>query len=366
MAESQEPSAGKLPLLSVLVPICNVERYLRQCLLSLKSQSFQDFEAILLNDGSTDSSGAIAHELAEGDSRLHVVDKPNSGYGSTLNLGLSLARGRYVGFLESDDIMCEGALESLMSAAVENDCDLVRGGFSLYWSSGPRDLMQHPFAPDLIGRVLDPRVEPRLYLCRPAIWSGVFRRSFLEENDILFLETPGASYQDTSFAFKTYAAARRAFFLDLPVIRYRQDNEGSSVRSQGKVYMVKGEFDEIDRWLGARAEREHASDLSLASLVARYNAYLWNVDRIAGEFRAEFMRSMAEEFRALDASGRIEWARLDGWRALNLRSIMSDPQRYLALRERFRSSGSISKLVFALSLGGPAAVAAALRERRGR
>ena len=87
------------PTLSILVPIYNVGRYLRECLDSLEHQDYTDYEAILLNDGSTDDSGAIAHEYADRDPRFRVIDKPNSGYGATLNVGLEQARGTYVGFL---------------------------------------------------------------------------------------------------------------------------------------------------------------------------------------------------------------------------------------------------------------------------
>ena len=93
------------PAVTILVPIFNVERFLRPCLESLRDQSYVDFEAILLNDGSTDSSSEIAQEFEDADPRFRVVDKPNSGYGASLNLGLSQAKGTYVGILESDDIM---------------------------------------------------------------------------------------------------------------------------------------------------------------------------------------------------------------------------------------------------------------------
>ena len=112
------------PAVTILVPIYNVERFLHQCLSSLQNQSYVDFEALLLNDGSTDSSSEIAHEFKAKDPRFRVIDKPNSGYGATLNIGLSQAKGTYVGFLESDDIMFPGALERLMTVVETYDARL--------------------------------------------------------------------------------------------------------------------------------------------------------------------------------------------------------------------------------------------------
>ncbi|MDO4443850.1 MAG: glycosyltransferase, partial [Slackia sp.] len=226
------------PSISILIPIYNVEKYLRQCLDSLQAQTFSDFEAICLNDGSTDSSSAIAHEYAQADPRFRVVDKTNSGYGATMNVGLDQARGTFIGILESDDFMYPDALELLHAAAVEHDVQAVKGNFTFYWTAGNRDEMHRMIEKDMCGRVVDTREDTRIFFQKPSIWSGIYRRDFLESNAIRFLETPGASYQDTSFAFKVWAAAERAAFLEAPIIHYRQDNESSSVNSKGKVFCV--------------------------------------------------------------------------------------------------------------------------------
>ena len=91
------------PKVSILVPICNVERYLRQCLDGLVNQTLEDIEVICINDGSTDSSLSIIREYERRDQRIVVIDKPNSGYGDSMNRGIDTARGEYVGIVESDD-----------------------------------------------------------------------------------------------------------------------------------------------------------------------------------------------------------------------------------------------------------------------
>ena len=84
------------PLVSVLIPICNVEEYLEQCLESARSQTLRDIEVICINDGSTDGSLGIIQSFAARDERFRVIDKPNSGYGDSMNKGLEVARGEYV------------------------------------------------------------------------------------------------------------------------------------------------------------------------------------------------------------------------------------------------------------------------------
>ena len=115
------------PKVSLLVPICNVERYLRECLDSAVAQTLRDIEIICINDGSTDSSPDIIREYMERDSRVKMIDKANSGYGDSMNRGLEMARGEYVGILESDDFMFEDSLQKLVAKADAEHADVVKG-----------------------------------------------------------------------------------------------------------------------------------------------------------------------------------------------------------------------------------------------
>ena len=103
----------KNPKVSILVPICNVERYLRECLNSLVNQTLREIEIICINDGSTDSSLSIIREYERRDERIVVIDKPNSGYGDSMNKGIELARGEYIGIVESDDFASLNMFETL-------------------------------------------------------------------------------------------------------------------------------------------------------------------------------------------------------------------------------------------------------------
>ena len=120
------------PKVSLLVPICNVERYLRECLDSAVAQTLKDIEIICINDGSTDSSPDIIREYMECDPRVKMIDKANSGYGDSMNRGLEMARGEYVGILERLQNGLAAADQYGLAAKVlrgldRTERDLIRG-----------------------------------------------------------------------------------------------------------------------------------------------------------------------------------------------------------------------------------------------
>ena len=122
------------PKVSVVVPIYNVEKYLRQCLDSIVNQTLKDIEIICVDDGSTDSSPEIIQEYAAKDSRVKVITKPNSGYGNSMNRGFDLAEGEYVGIVESDDYAELDMFEKLYQRAEKNKLDVVKSGYYFYYS----------------------------------------------------------------------------------------------------------------------------------------------------------------------------------------------------------------------------------------
>lgn len=118
-----------MPLVTLIVPVYNAKRYLRRCLDSVAEQTFTDMEVLLLNDGSKDDSLAICREYEEKDGRFRVIDKENTGVSDTRNLGMRLARGKYLQFMDSDDWLTPDATESLVEAAEREQCDLVIADF---------------------------------------------------------------------------------------------------------------------------------------------------------------------------------------------------------------------------------------------
>ncbi len=113
------------PKISVIIPVYNVENYLRECVDSVLNQTFSDYEIILVDDGSTDISGKICDKYAVKDDRVNVIHKKNGGLSNARNVGLKKAVGEYIYFLDSDDYIKTDALEKLYNTAISEKADVV-------------------------------------------------------------------------------------------------------------------------------------------------------------------------------------------------------------------------------------------------
>ena len=349
------PARIDAPKVSVLVPICNVERYLDECLDSLAAQSLTDFEVLCINDGSTDGSLAIIHRYMEADARFRVIDKPNSGYGASMNMGLANAIGEYIAILESDDFFEPNALELLVDAAERNQSDVVKADFYLYWSTPQeRDELFRIVDEQEVGRTMRPIDDLAIFFRKPSIWSALYRSSFLRDNGIDFLETPGASYQDAGFNFKVWASAARATFIADPILHYRQDNEKSSVNSAAKVYCVCDEYASMASFVNDRLD----GDPRLMGILEcmKFDSYMWNYDRLSGGLRGGFIVRASREFADDLDKGLVDFRLFDPWTAADLRLLASDPERFCELHERAAGGGALGTVRRLLALGGPALV----------
>lgn len=230
--------------ISVLVPVYNVESYLEQCLDSLIRQSWRELEIICVNDGSTDKSGQILERYAMMDSRIVVIHKENTGYGNSMNVALSSATGEYVAIVESDDFACRDMIRVLYEAADLNDADVVKGTFYNYHNG--QDMRSTRLDNYPRNKLLNIDSCPTLFNLADTIWSCLYKRSFLLSHHICFHETPGASYQDISFALQVWMEAEKVYFIEDAVLHYRRDNLNSSMNNPKKVFCVFDEYEWIE------------------------------------------------------------------------------------------------------------------------
>lgn len=121
--------------ISILVPVYNVEKYLEACLDSILQQTYTDFEVICMDDGSTDRSGDILDAYAIKDKRIRVIHKSNSGYGETMNAAVQLAKGKYIGIVESDDTIECDMYQVLHDTITKHGLDLVKTDFYAIWDN---------------------------------------------------------------------------------------------------------------------------------------------------------------------------------------------------------------------------------------
>ena len=137
--------------ISVIIPVYNAEKYMRKSLDSLLNQTFKDLEIICINDGSTDSSLDILKEYASKDTRIKIIDKPNSGYGASVNLGIEKAQSDFVAIFEPDDILDKNIYEVLYKKATETNLPVVKCNFYNMWET-KKETLTHilkPMAPSI-------------------------------------------------------------------------------------------------------------------------------------------------------------------------------------------------------------------------
>ncbi len=320
------------PKLSILVPIYNVEPYLQQALSSLINQTLREIEIICINDGSTDGSLTIIQEFARQDSRIKLIDKSNSGYGASMNLGLKRAKGQYIGILEPDDWVEPEAFATLYQAAQSTHADVVKANF--YRCRTLKDgQTQNLKVTEITSRgEINPRKDRKVFQFAPAIWSAIYRRDFLKENQIQFLPTPGASYQDLSFSFKVWALAKKVVLLPEAFVHYRIDNENSSVNNPKKVNCVVEEYAEIETFL---CERGIFPDFGETMNAAKFRNYHWNFQRLDPKLAKEFFTTWRQELTSAWEEGLLKRENFSKKDWLALKTILKHPHlAYRILRLR--------------------------------
>lgn len=186
------------PKFSVVVPMYNVESYLDECVNSVRQQTLEDIEIILVDDGSPDRCGEMAEEYAKLDNRIKVIHRANGGLGPARNSGMEAAKGEYIGFVDSDDWIEPDMYERLYSAAISANADVVYTGLKTVSHGRVGTVLEHPFA----GRTLKGSEEifelrkgfygagPARVKDEPVLVSADvagYRRSFIEENQLRFM-----------------------------------------------------------------------------------------------------------------------------------------------------------------------------------
>lgn len=290
------------PKVSIVIPCYNVEKYLKQCLESVVNQTLKEIEIICVNDGSKDSTLSIIQEFARTDDRIKVISQENGGYGKAMNNGFSNATGEYIGIVESDDFVDPDMFEKLYIEAAKNDLDVVKSSFYFYWGKQDKSIKYRITNKINRNKVFCPAKDFKnpeditdYFSIFPSIWSAIYKNSFIKENNIKFLETPGASFQDTSFNFKVYSLAEKSELYEKCFLHYRQDNEQSSINNPGKVYCICDEYKEIEMFLLSQPELKDI--LEPVKMHNKVDAYLWNYDRLNESFKQEFIEYASKDLK---------------------------------------------------------------------
>lgn len=232
-----EPNQNDNLLVSVIIPVYNTASYLAECLDSVLAQTYSNLEIIVVNDGSTDDSLDIMRDYEKRDPRVVVIDKPNGGYGHSVNKGLERARGYYVSIVEPDDVISPHMYRDLLSAATQKDSprpDVIKASYWNYYAPpGEQPWVETPNLTTYMPKSLQTiniRDDCEILNHHPSIWSAIYRRGFLEEKGIRMIEPKGAGWADNPFFFETLLQASTMVWVPVAYYYYRQDNPGASSR----------------------------------------------------------------------------------------------------------------------------------------
>lgn len=225
------------PKVSIIVPIYKVDDYLVQCLNSIMAQTLEEIEIILVDEGDLDRCREIIDFYADQDPRIVAIHEKNGGYGASVNKGMKLATGEYIGFVESDDFIAPTMYEKLYNYAKQLDVDLVKSPYYSWWDGdelsanpqGKKKLM--PYA-DFISRQVPKNMAYDIWtypaqLCsHPSIWAGIYRTDFLREHKLEFLAK--GAYLDIYFRMQVYMAAKKIAWYNKPFYYWRITNPTST------------------------------------------------------------------------------------------------------------------------------------------
>lgn len=258
-----------MPKASVIVPVYNVEAYLEKCVQSILRQTERDFELLLVDDGSTDSSGQLCEELAKKDSRIRVIHQENQGLGGARNTGIREAKGDWLLLVDSDDWIEPEILEKSLEAGLREEADMVVFPFRSVDEEGRELAVFRENVP--LDRALSLKERKDILLTAPVAWNKLYRTAFFRETGLAYPSR--VWYEDIRTTPKLMALARRMVFLG--DIGYNYLQRQGSIMNSGKVARnveIIEAFDDILPWF-----REHglfAEYRQELEYLAVFHAYL--------------------------------------------------------------------------------------------
>ena len=210
--------------ISIIVPIYSVAEYLPKCLDSLVNQTLRDIEIILASDGPQDCHD-ICDEYAKHDNRVTVI-KNLGGYGKSVNEGIKIAKGEYIGIVESDDWIAPEMYEKLYLAAKNSNADIAKCGFWFAFDNPEKNNASYFSIKD---EAFSLEEKPEAILFRQTIWSAIYKTEWIKQEKIYFCEKR-LSYIDAPFQAEAFIKARKIAALKDPLYFYYQDNPDQSMQ----------------------------------------------------------------------------------------------------------------------------------------
>ena len=276
-------------LVSVIVPIYNVEAYLRDCLDSIRSQTYRELQVILVDDGSTDGSVPIAEEFVAADQRFQLIRQANAGLSAARNTGIPYATGEFLAFVDSDDVLAAFAYELMVRTARVSGSDFVTGGVHRLRSHGHK--WGYPHAEVFKNSALRTHVkEDNLLLRDRTIWNKLFLRTFWDAHDFTF--PVGRLFEDAPVTIPAHAYAKHVSVIDVPIYfwRVREGAQPSITQSDHDVRNIMDRFYSVELVRAALTASGHHELLRVYQEMA-----IW--DKLSNFL--QFLPSASQEYRSV-------------------------------------------------------------------
>ncbi len=229
-------------MISIIIPVYNAVNYLTETVESILSQTYRNFEIILVNDGSTDGSGELCDRLAQRDSRILAVHKENGGVASARNRGLDEAKGDYIGWVDSDDIISPHMYGIMYDAAVKYDADVVQCSHTRDIQKLQNDIPDELPELEVLNNIESlKRIYRRHYTNACALWSKIYRRSLFE--GLRFTE--GTAFEDDEIVPQLIEKSKKTVFFESPLYCYiKRENSIITAPKQKNIMALTHHLDE--------------------------------------------------------------------------------------------------------------------------
>ena len=310
------------PLVSIIIPVYQVEKYLDKCIASVVGQTYQNLQIILIDDGSTDRSPAICDGWKERDPRITVIHQPNGGLSRARNAGLKLATGEFIGFVDSDDWIEPNMVETLLSVLQETAADIAVGGFEVFTEDSKSITYAQPKSTKRSLYSTEEALKRLLLLrgfIRNFVWNKLYRRTVL--SGVAFPE--GRLYEDVTWTAQVIGNAKSVVCVDQIFYHYLHRPDSLSRDDQRFVRRLRDELELTEQRLDYIHCHYPSLDkfaiLRLHNLICRYYIniclhfrHLDTDHRIRNDLRERFSRYRPSIFLDLRYFGKAI-ARLLFW-----------------------------------------------------
>jgi CDP-glycerol glycerophosphotransferase len=283
------------PQLSIILPVYNVESFLPECLDSILGQDFSDFELIVVDDCSPDGCAKILRKYQNRDPRVRVLSLDrNVGLGFARNTGLLAARGKYVWFLDSDDVVESGSLAKVMKRAAQTKADVVMFDWVRFFADGREKLSLATDALACNRGKFTAYEFPQIVRILQVAWNKIVRRDLLERENLWF---PKGYYEDTAFTYALLASAKSIATLPATVVRYRQRSGAITATRSDRHFEVFGQW-RLAMSQMARRDLDGSLTRELFPIMMRHCTYiLMGSDRVPADRRSDYLKELQSLYR---------------------------------------------------------------------